>query len=256
MRRFLLFAMIAAVAAAGCAGEATRDPRADLDRGRAAFDAEQWQEAVDFLSLGLRANPTAHDRGQVHYLRGQALLRLDRRREARADFDRAIAAQPGQPTDAFARIAIGNLFFEDGYDRQAVLTYAPVLKDPPSEIPLDRVLLRLAISLQRLGKWPQADRYLAYLIRSYPRSAAAAEARRRYRADSFSVQTGAYASRTSAIGEAHRLRAAGFEPHIDVAVREQERLHAVRVGKARTYAEAATLARRVQGAGFPALVVP
>jgi TolA-binding protein len=244
------------LAVAGCASSVTREAQQDFNPGRAAFEAGRWQEAADAFTRFLAAHPSSPARGEVYYCRGLAEVRLTRRDEALADFQRAIRAAPPPPIPAYARVAAGNLHFEEGRDWDAVRAYNGVLRNPPDGVPLDRLVLRLAISLQRVGRWSTADTYLAYVIANFPGTPAAAEARRRYRAGAFTVQTGAYTSSEGAHREASRLRTAGFAPEIGVTQQQACRLHTVRVGRAQTYAEALSLAQRVSAAGFSAYVVP
>ncbi|MGB3087533.1 MAG: tetratricopeptide repeat protein [Phycisphaerae bacterium] len=245
------------VVAAGCGQLAWREDHFPFEQGYAALEAGRWHEAAEAFTTFLQAHPGSPARGEAYYYRGLARVRLGARDEALADFQHAVRAAPPPPIDAYAHVAIGNLHYEAEEDREAVLAYARALKNPPDDLPLERVLLRLAISLQRIGKWRSADTYLAYVMEHYPKTAAAAaEARRRYRAGAFSVQTGAYASSTGASHEAARLRAAGFQPRLGMTERNRKRFHTVRVGQARTYAEAVALAKRVGAAGFATWVVP
>ena len=251
-----LFAAAGFLAAAGCGTSVTREAQQDFKPGRAAFEAGRWQEAVDGFTRFLAAYPSSPARGEVYYYRGLAEVRLNRRNEALADFQRAMRAAPPPPISAYVQVAIGNVHFEEGRDWDAVRAYNGVLGNPPDGVPLDRLVLRLAISLQRVGRWSTADTYLAYVIKNFPGTPAAAEARRRYRAGAFTVQTGAYTSNEGAQREASRLRTAGFAPEIGVTQQQARRLLTVRVGRARTYAEAFSLAQRVSAAGFSAWVVP
>jgi len=254
--------MVVALAACGCAGNNTRgaggakEDRAAFDDGFAAFQAGQWQRAVDGFTRFLRSSPTSPQRGEVYYYRGQALAHLNRRKEAMDDFTRTLGAKPAQPVLAFARLAIGNLYYEEGNDAKAIEHYDEVLRGPQQDLPMDMLLLRLSVSLQRLGKWPAANRYLNELIQRYPDSPAAVEAGRRLPLDSFAVQVGAYGSLAAAQREDDRLRGAGFAPRLGDTKRSGVVLHTVQVGRAKTYAEAQDLARLLAEKGFATVIVP
>lgn len=256
-RVVLALVLVVAALAAGCVQPAKRGPdRAAFDDGYAAFQAGQWQRSIDLFNKYLRSDPLTATRGEVYYYRGEAQIHLKRRNDALADFERAIGAKAAPPIDAFARVAIGNLYYEEGNDAGAAAAYAEALKLPPKELPIDQVLLRMGVSLQRLGKWAMADKYLQHLIDAYPTSPSVPEARRRLHADAFAVQTGAFAAQTTADIEAGRLRQAGFTPRIGQAQRSARTLYTVQVGKARTFCEAQELARRLGGAGFSTVIVP
>jgi tetratricopeptide (TPR) repeat protein len=188
-----------------------------------------------------------------------------------ADFGRALSTKVQQPILAYTYVAIGNLYYEEGNDDKAVAAYGEAIKGPQDDLPMDMLLLRLGTSLQRTGKWAAADKYLGPLIDRYPKSAAAIEARRRFKADSFTVQTGAYSTAAAAQTEAQKLRAAGFTPRISQTTRavpqpsftqpgqptsSTQVLYTVQVGKARTYVEALGQAQMLTRAGFAALIVP
>jgi len=241
---------------AGCATANQRDERGAFDQAFAAFEAGHWQRACDGFTRHLRSYPAAPTRAEVYYYRGQALVHLKRRSEAMGDFQRAIGAEAKQPILDFARVAIGNLYYEEGNDAGAIQWYAPAVAEPVPQLPLDMLALRVAVSLQRLGRWQSADKYLQYILDNFPASSAAAEARRRIHAASFTVQTGAYAMAAAAQHEMSRLLAAGFQPRIVPVSGGGQRLSAVQVGRAQTYAEAQALAQRLRSAGFSTLVVP
>lgn len=255
-RALLVAAALGMGCAAGCAPTAQRDPRAYFDRGYAAFEQGRWQAASDDFTRYLRLDPSSAHRGEVYYYRGLAGVRLGRRAGAKEDFKRALAAAPEPRIAAYARAALGNLYYEEGDDANAVAAYAPLVRQASGDVPLEKVILRTAVSLQRLGKWAMADAYLAYVMQNYSRTPEATEARRRYRVSSFCVQTGAYASVALARSEAERLRRAGYAPRVGRVVSGGRPLHTVQVGSAKTYAEASALAARLHGAGFSVLIVP
>jgi len=240
----------------GCAPQTIRSERDIFKEAYTAFEAGRWQQAVDGFTQYLRTCPTSPTRGEIYYYRGQALVHLTRRQEAKADFERAIGAKAGPPIPDFARAAIGNLYYEEGNDPKAIQTYLEILRKPDATLPLDMIILRLAVSLQRIGQWSAADQYLAYLINRYSDTQSAVEAWRRFHATGFTVQTGAFASNTAASRQADRLRGAGFLPTVGQVKRGSQMLYAVRAGKVQTYAEAAVLAQKIRQAGFSVLIVP
>jgi TolA-binding protein len=258
VRRRLAFATLLLVGlAAGCAAGNKRDPRADFDEGYAAFEAGKWQAASDGFTRYLGSGPPAPLRGEVHYYRGLSEVHIQQRAEAKADFLKALALDPKEPIRHFAQVALGNIYFEEGDDANAVATYGPVVRAAPTDVPLDRVILRLSISLQRIGKWSVAGAYLAYLVHNYPGTPASEEGQRRMNATAFVVQVGAFSSAAAANTEAARLRRAGFVPRVvPMTSKGSQSLVAVQVGSCQTYAEAAALVARVHKAGFATVIVP
>ncbi len=256
--RFL--ALVAAVGlllalASGCAQNRRAD-RTAFDAGYASLEAGRWSRAVKDFTRYLRSDPDSPDRGEVYYYRGQALVHLSRRPEAKADFLRAIGAGARPPIDQFARVALANVYYEEGHDAEAVKHYAAVLQDPHEATPVPLVLLRTGVALQRLGHWEKGRRYLAYLMAHYPDSAAARQAARYAAADAFRVQTGAFSTRATAGAQARQVRSAGFTPRLARVRRSGRTLTVVQVGRERTYSRAASLAGRLRRAGFDTLIVP
>jgi len=254
--RFVALCAVVAVAAAGGCAPGQKADRAVFDSGYAALEAGQWDQAVKDFSRYLRMDPDSPNRGEVYYYRGQALVHLKRPDEAKADFLRAIGAGVHEPVDQYARVALGNLYYEEANDVEAVKQYAAVLRDPHGEVPVPMVLLRTGVALQRLGKWDTGKRYLEYLVAHYPKTGAAGQAARYLQADAFSVQTGAFSSQTTAATQARQVQQAGFPAQLAPVSRNGRPLMAVQVGRARTYAEATVLAGRLRSAGFDTLIVP
>ncbi|MCX5653501.1 MAG: tetratricopeptide repeat protein [Planctomycetota bacterium] len=257
MHRILILAAVAAGSLAmGCSPGNQRDAHAAFDEGFAAFQAGHWQRAYDGFTRYLRSGPEVASRGEVYYYRGEALVHLRRRDEAMADFKQALASKPGQPILDFVRVAIGNFYYEEGNDAKALEWYDQALRDRVPELPMDQLSLRAGVSLQRVGRWQDADKYFQHLINNFPATVAAQEARRRIHATAFAVQTGAFTTAAAAQQELARLRQKGFDGRIVPASRPGQTLQAVQVGRARTYAEAQALASRLMGAGFSTLIVP
>jgi len=91
-RIWVILTVAGLLAVAGCGSSVTRDAQQDFNPGRAAFEAGRWQEAVDAFTRFLAAHPSSPARGEVYYYRGLAEVRLSRRAEALADFQRATRA--------------------------------------------------------------------------------------------------------------------------------------------------------------------
>jgi TolA-binding protein len=256
LMRCAVVIFLAAGLAPGCAPPTQRDSQAVFDDAFAAFQAGQWPRAYDGFTRYLRSGPEATSRGEVYYYRGQALVHLRRRSEARNDFQQALAAKPGQPILDFIRVAIGNFYYEEGNDAKALEWYNQALRDPVPQLPMDQLSLRAGVSLQRVGRWQDADKYFQHLIDNYPATTGALEARRRIHATAFAAQAGAFTMPAAAQQELARLRQKGFDARIVPTNRAGQTLQAVQVGRARTYVEALALAQRLMNAGFSALIVP
>jgi TolA-binding protein len=252
----LALVAVGLLVAGGCTGAQTRPDKASFDAGYAAFQDGRWQAAVDGFTRYLNSDPSSKSRGEVFYYRGEALMHLGRKPDAMTDFRHAVTSDPGQPILAYAYTAIGNAYYEGGDDAKAIQAYAEAIKGPQDKLPMDMLLMRLGAALQRTGQWGQADRYLAIVIERYPGAPAFVEAQRRYRADSFSIQIGAFTSQPAVQQAMQQARAAGFTPRLGQTRRGSQVMTTVLIGKADTYADAQALAKKVAGAGMTALIVP
>jgi tetratricopeptide (TPR) repeat protein len=252
----LMAIALAAILSTGCGDvRPARGDRAIFNDGLEAYDAAQWQRAVNNFTEYLQsAPPETH--GEIYYMRGMAEVRLHKRDDARRDFQKSIDAKPRYEIESYAYAALGNLYYEEGNDQRAVEAYAKAIKNPPKELPIDQVILRLAVSLQRTGRFAAADKYFEHLIDHYSGTASGIEAARRVHVTAYTIQTGAFLSPVTAQGEVDRLRAAGFPARITKTTRGAQSLNAVQVGRYRTYLEAAEAAQRMARVGFTPLIVP
>lgn len=252
-----LLALVAAAMVPGCTG----GPLSSADR-QIFLDAHQnfqrgnYSAAEAKLSQVIRKNPTSDALSELYYFRGLTRLRLDRRNEAREDFRHGAKAYGRELTQVYCAVALANLEYEDGNDTSAASLYAQALDHPVKDLQTDAILFRLAVSLQRLGRWDEADRRLAKLLSDHGDSTFVPLARRRFQATHFSVQAGAFADRGNAEALANKIRPEGYPVSLAVTESGGKVLHAVIVGRFRTYAEASAAAARLRAKGHTALIKP
>jgi len=257
--RWLTAAALASVLSAGAAGCA----RGPLDKpsqtlffaGYRSFQAGDYGTADRRLSEVITRNPTSWALSEVHYLRGLARLKLGRRAEAKEDFRKGAALYGRELTQVYSAVALANLAYEEGNDATAAYLYRQAVEHGDKHLPMDAMLYRLAVSLQRLGRWAEADDVLARLLSEHRDSSLIAYARTRFRARGFTVQAGAFADRTNAESLAAKLRRDGFQVRLPPPSGDKM-LHAVCVGRFQTYAEAAHAAESLRDKGYSALIKP
>jgi len=258
--RWLMAASLASALSAGPAG-CVKGP---LDKpsqklffaGYRSFQSGDYRDADRSFGEVIARNPTSWALSEVHYLRGLSRLKLGRRAEAKDDFRKGATASPGRElTQLYSAVALANLEYEEGNDATAAHLYRQAIEHRDKNLPMDAMLYRLAVSLQRLGRWAEADDVLARLLSEHRDSSLIDHARSRFRARGFTVQTGAFADRTNAESLASRLRQEGFEVRLPPPNGDRM-LHAVCVGRYQTYREAAQEAARLRDRGYSALVKP
>ena len=251
-----LLMLLIAAAASGCGGALS-----DADR-QVFLDAHQNYQRGSFSAADakftqvIRKNPTSDALSELYYFRGLTRLQLARRNEARDDFRRGATAYGRELTQVYCAVSLANLDYEDGKDASAVSLYSQALDHPVKDLPIDAILYRLAVSLQRMGRWDEADRRLAKLLSDHGNSTFAPLGRRRFQATHFSLQAGAFSSRGNAEVLAGKIRPMGYPVSLAVTESKGKMLHTVIVGRFRTYAEASTAAARLRAKGHTAMIKP
>jgi TolA-binding protein len=252
----LLFLLVVAMATPGCGGPLSQaDHQLFLDAHR-NFQSGNYAAADAKFTQVIGRNQSSDALSELCYFRGLTRLKQGRRAEAREDFRRGATARGRELTQVYSAVALANLDFDDGNDASAANLYSQALDHQVKDLQTDAILYRLAVSLQRLGRWDEADRRLAKLLSDYDDSPFAAAARRRFQATHFAIQAGAFASRSNADTQAAKIRTEGYPVTVTVSEGGGKVLHVVTVGRFRTYAEASSAATRLRGRGYTVTIKP
>jgi TolA-binding protein len=257
--RLLVAGLVAVIAAAvpGCAkGPLDRDSQALFTAGHERFLAGDYRAAEQKFGQVIAGNPTSWALSEVHYFRGLARLKLGRRSEARNDFRKGATLFGRELTQVYSAVALANLEYEEGNDATAAHLYGQALEHRVKGLPIDRVLYRYAVSLQRLGRWAEAEDALCELISDHGDSPLAAAAGRRFHVDAFTVQVGAFANPANARALAEKVRREGYAVTVSPTGPIEKRLNAVCAGRFSTHREAEAAAARLRARGYEALVRP
>ena len=108
----------------------------------------------------------------------------------------------------------------------------------PERPPLDAVLYRLAVSLQGIGQWSQADEHLSRCFNDFERSVYADHARRRFGARMFSLQVGAFEKLNGAKKVVNELTQQGWPANWSAQRRDGQLLYVVQTGQYNTFTQA------------------
>jgi tetratricopeptide (TPR) repeat protein len=256
-RMHLAVLLAAALATTGCTpGPLSRQGHETFLAGHGRFQAGDYRDAESQFTRVIRTNPSSWALSEVYYFRGLSRLRQGKTVEAKADFRQGATRYGRELTQVYSAVALANLEYEAGNDAVAAHLYSQAADHPVRGLPMDAVLYRLSVSLQRLGRWDEADRRLAQLINDHSDSPMAAAARRRFQATFFTVQVGAYGEKRNARAMADKLRGAGWPVSTSIVARGGKTLHTVCVGRYRTHGEASAAASRLKVQGYSALVKP
>lgn len=241
--RYGVGGILAVLVVAGCLGASgcgeepmTVEAVSLLRAGKGAYEMGDDQASVGQLTTYLATYDRTTRADEAYYYRGLAHYRLGDVAAADQDFTTALERTDRPDLRARARLAMGDLAYEGGKMAMAEQMYRSAIEDlDQSEPPTDHALYRLGASLQRQGRWSEADVYYDQLIGDFWDSALADRARRRIRATGWTVQAGAFRTRQRASELAADLRSRQLDPFIVPESVAGELHYLVRVGRYRAF---------------------
>lgn len=222
------------------------------------YRQEHFAEAEGAATRVIGREGTRPGAAEAFYIRGCARMHLHRAVEAQADFQRAVELSKRRDLTARARAALGSLAADNRRYEEACDQFAAAVDELPARPPLDEILYRYGLSLQRVGRWREARRVLGQIIRKFRGRPVEEPARRLFSwpDDFFSIQCGAFGRRSNAEKLVGRLRDAGWDATVRTEIRAGQGVYLVRVGRYQTYAQARAELARAQDVQPGAFVVP
>jgi tetratricopeptide (TPR) repeat protein len=265
--RFLVLLTLAGMGVAGCAPkDAPTGPgrRQELAAGYIAFEQQRYDEAIAAAervlaedSVGPGSAEALYLEGRVHEQKAKDATNPSQAREqlrtARGIYQRALAAKPPQPLDAYLRAGLANVsYFLEDYGTAAREWGAayPQINEPDAKA---WVLYRAGLSEQRQGRFAQADQRFAEVQQLFPGSEQARRASAHQGAAGFYVQVGTFANNANADHTAGMLKAQGYSP---VKATDPGGRQTIAVGPVASYAQAKTLRDRIVAQYPGAVIVP
>lgn len=260
--RYCLGGLLTVVIVAGCIGLAgcgeepmTVESVSLLRAGKGAYETGDDRRSINRLDAYLTRFERTTGADEAYYYRGLAHYRLGETDAARQDFTTAAARTSRPDLRARANLALGDLAYEVADMASAEQMYRLAVDDlDRSKPPTDHALYRLGASLQRQGRWTEANVVFDQLIGDFWDSALADRARRRIRASGWTVQAGAFRTRDRADALAADLRGGPVEPFIVPESVGGELYYLVRVGRFRTYETAGEILGGIQAVAGGAYV--
>lgn len=250
-------------AAMATAGGCQSAANAELNKGYAALEQNQYNEAMAAADRYLQQNPTGNGVANAMYLRGRAIEQRVKRtdaeasanlQEAKAHYLKALQLSPGRTLESFIYTSLGNVcYWLDDYGSAASYWGAAYDRLENNDLKC-WVLYRLGLCQQRLGQWEEADRTFAAVQQSFAGTEAAARARTHQGFRAFYVQVAAFQSSASAERLMKSLQAQGFP--ISRQDRPEKKLQVVLVGPLKSYADANAAKDRLRGQFKDAMIMP
>lgn len=256
-RLTMLLAMVFAVV--GCVPKEDRSLRQGYD----ALAAQDFPRALSLADQQLRESPTGPGAAEAYYLRGRALEQMPTPSRAqsmanlaaaRTAYEQALARNPSRTLRTYTRASLGNVaFFQDDYATAAnafSLAYTD-LEDANSRA---WALYRTGLSLQRLGRFEDADRTFAEVRRRYPDTTQARRAAEVAGARAFHLRIATYSTPGAAERATADLRRQGFRG-IDT-IRVASGSLVLRIGPYPTYTSARAAQAQLASRFPDAMIMP
>lgn len=212
-----------------------------------------YKSAVDACRV-VSKNKMLGEEGR--YLMGLSLLKLKGTEEARKNFEFVLETYPSSSIKDELLLGIADSYYLEGRFDMAGQYYERLLRSFSATGYASMAYLRLGVSQQRQGKWQEAESSFYKLIRDYPLSLEAAEAKAclRKKADFFSVQVGAFSRKVNADRLCSKLKKKGYDVRVEKSYMKDALIYLVKVGKFNTRFQAQQKAAKLKKEGFSARI--
>ena len=232
---FACITVLASMVLSGCNSPLNPQEQARLDLARQQVQNKQFSSAIRNLNLFLSNHPSGPNSGEAYYLRGRCHRQTIPANEqlAEQDFQSALKGEKDRAIRSYALVGLGHIYFENRPHQleKAVEFYRAAIKDLPNAPPKDAALYRLGVSLQKMGRWQDADLYLSRCIDKFPNSTFTKYARYKFGARTWSIQFGAFADLTRARKLVTKLKASGWPASWQTRRKNSSLLYIVRSGR-------------------------
>jgi len=248
-------AAAAALACGGCVQPVSPEAKQLLADGKAAYDDGDDEAAIAKTGAFLAEHSKTNLADVAYYVRGLARLRAKQTSGAKTDLQMAAATTDKPSVRLGASKALGDLVFDSGDAEYAEKLYRQALADAqPRTPPADEIRYRLGCTLQRRGRWSEADEQFDHVVHVFQGSEVARRAERRLRCVAWTVQAGAFDTKALADAEVARLHREKIEAVTRATTDGGKLRFVVQVGRHETHAAAARTLPIVRRASRDALV--
>ena len=239
----------------GCDGSAPPQGKKLLTESQNSLVRGDYNDTIRKADRFLLQYGRTREAGRAYYLRGKAKLSLSDVVGAKNDLREAVDSSGNGDVRANARLALGQLAYESGQMPLAEELYRDAIVDiEVGRPPADQAHYRLGCVLQRRGQWRKAELEFRRVIEYFANTELARRSSRRVNATAWTVQAGAFASKSRAILLVKKLRTGGLAPDVIPLLGKSGPLFVVVVNRYLTYQQAAQALNSVKRYQADALV--
>lgn len=239
--------LLAAMSSAGCDAGLTPQAQQLLNSGKASYAAGKDVAAIRSMNEFLAANGRSSRADEAYYYRGLAKYRQKDIIGAQADFHQVLQKNSRQ-FKVPSQKALGDI----AYERQDMGLAESMYRDAlagmdETKPPADEVRYRLGQTLQRLGRWQDADLHFSRVMYLFGDSESARRAGRLFHSTAWTVQMAAMKDKRAADALAQQYRTANqLETVVRPVPSDAGPLLAVQAGRFPTYDMAAAAMAKVR----------
>jgi len=228
-----------------------------IAEGNRLYQQDNYLGAERVLTAAISANPQDPIVAEAYYIRG--LIRSKEATQVRLaeqDFLAAMRLTKRKDLKTNCETCIASIAYEKAEWTRAYQYYSMAAPDLPIVSPSDWVLYRLGVTAQKVGKWDEARKAFARLIRDFSQSDAAKLARKRISYDYFTIQAGVFTKPAGATERLKKLQQAALPAKIEQQTRDNGRCQVVCVGAYSDYDSALNALAKVKSVVDDAQIVP
>ena len=239
----------------GCQ-QVNQDLAEGVRRGERYYRQGNYTAAEQTLTQAINADRSSPVAAEGYYIRGLTRLKRGQINNAESDFVCAIELGDRDEIKTNCQVCLGSIAYERDNFSKAYAYYMLASQHLVQMSPNDWVLYRLGDAAQKVGKWREARKVFARLIRDFPDSEAAKSARKRLNYSYFTIQAGAFNKHSNASDRLDQLQRASIPARAEVIPRGASTLQVVYVGKYSNFKSAQEMLDKVRMVVPDARIVP
>jgi TolA-binding protein len=259
MPRVCLLSAAAMLLLSGCGSILTSQDKDELLSGYKSYERGDDARTIAQMNAFIAEHGRSDRADEAYYLRGLAKYRQKDIAGAKVDLQTAMDRAPkrGELTGK-AAIALGDIGYDTGDLDLADRMYRQSLEDLNQQTtkPADHAMYRLGCTLQRQGRWQEADAYFDRVSYQFRGADVANQAARRVRCTAWTVQAGSYKTKANADVKCGELQRNRLPATVKMIPTDAGPLYIVAVGTYRREEEAAAELEVVRRFVSGAIVVP